>query len=294
MEKQEWVLLIDPFKNLVDVYRLLLETEKYLVETARSIEEAFQKVNLRRYGIVITEYFPELRESQSLIIWLKDNSPETYLLMVTYREIDDKTYEQLFNLGVGDIIFKPYSPEKILTHIKKGLRYRDLVLRNQKLEKQVIFDYFALTLPKDIFNQYFFHKRLRQELKRAKRHRHPLSLLTLRMPAKEKLGELFEFFYEELATILLKFTREEDVVGRGNGDMEVLLPETDKDGSQVVLRRLSHLIQNHQVFRDNAILAPAIKELNFAAFTYPDNFAEAEFLKKLVEEIEKTTLKPES
>ncbi len=289
MEKQEWILLVDPFKNLVDVYRLLLETEKYLVETAKSIEEAFQKVNLRRFGIVITEYFPELKDSENLIIWLKDHSPETYLIMVTYREIDDNTYEQLFNLGVGDIIFKPYSPEKILTHIRKGLRYRDLVLKNQKLEKQVIFDYFALTLPKEVFNQYFFHKRLRQELKRAKRHRHPLSLLSLQMPAKEKLGELFDFFYEELAKILLKFTREEDIVGRGNGNVEVLLPETDKDGSQVVLRRLSHLIQNHQVFRDNEILAPAVKELNFEAFTYPDNFAEAKFLRDLVAEIEKTT-----
>lgn len=292
MEKQEWVLLIDPFKNLVDVYRLLLETEKYLVETARSIEEAFQKVNLRRYGIVITEFFPELRDSENFIIWLKDNSPETYLLMVTYREIDDKIYEQLFALGIGDIIFKPYSPEKILSHIKKGLRYRDLVLKNQKLEKQVIFDYFALSLPKEIFNQKFFHKRLRQELKRAKRHNHPLSLLTLRIPAREKLGELFEFFYEELANILLKFTREEDVLGRGNGNVEVLLPETGKDGSQVVSQRLSHLIQNHQAFLKNTILAPLLKEISFQAFTYPDNFAKAEFLKNLVEEIERTTPTP--
>ncbi|MGQ9696242.1 MAG: response regulator [Thermodesulfobacteriota bacterium] len=289
MNKQEWVLLIDPFKNLVDVYRLLLETEKYLVETAKSMAEAFQKVNLRRYGVVITEYFPELRDSENLIMWLKDNSPETYLLMVTYREIDDMTYEQLFNLGVGDIIFKPYSPEKILTHIKKGLRHRDLVLRNQKLEKQVIFDYFAWTMPKDIFNEYFFHKRVRQELKRAKRHRHPLSLLKLQIPAREKLGELFDFFYEELAKVLLKFTREEDIVGRGNGDMEVLLPETDKEGSQVVMHRLSNLIQNHQAFKENFLLAPVIQELSFQAFTYPENYEGISFLKDLVEEIEKSS-----
>jgi diguanylate cyclase (GGDEF)-like protein len=289
MKNQERVLLLDPFKNLVDVYRLLLESEKYFVETARSIEEAFQKVKAARYAVVITEFFPEVKDSESLLVYLKNNTPETYLLIVTYREIDDKAYEQLFELGVGDIIFKPYSPEKILTHIKKGLRYRDLILRNQKLEKQIIFDYFALQMPKNIFNQQFFYKRLRQELKRAKRHKHPLSLLALQMPPKEKIGDFFEFFYEELAQILLKFTREEDIVGRGNGDVEVLLPETDKNGCLVVLQRLSNLIQTHQAFIENAHLNQTLKDLSFQAATYPDNFENIEILKNLVEEIEKTT-----
>lgn len=292
MKNQEWVLLIDPFKNLVDVYRLLLESEKYFVETARSVEEAFQNVKARRYAVVITEFFPELRDSRSLINWLKNNSPETYLLIVTYREIDDLTYEELFEMGVGDIIFKPYSPERILINIKKGLRFRELILRNQSLEKQVIFDYFALQMPKDIFNQFFFRRRLRQELKRAKRHQHPLSLLMLRMPSREKIGELFDFFYDEVAKIILKFTREEDIVGRGNGDVEVLLPETDKNGSQVVLQRLAMLTQNHQAFLENAVLCPIVKEISFQTFTYPDNFENVGFLKNLVEEIEKTTPSP--
>lgn len=174
-------------------------------------------------------------------------------------------------------------------HIKKGLKYRELVLKNQKLEKQVIFDYFVQQMPKEILNQFFFRKRLRQELKRAKRHRHPLSLLMLQIPLREKIGELFDFFYDELAKILLKFTREEDIIGRGNGDVEVLLPETDKDGSKVVLQRLSGLIQTHQAFCSHDILGPIVQGLSFQAFTYPENFEKATFLKDLIDEIERTS-----
>lgn len=118
MKSEEWVLLIDPFKNLIDVYRLLLETERYYVEAAQSVEEAFEKVRTRRYAVVITEFFPEIKDSLRLIQWLKNNSPETYLLMVTYREIDDKAYEELFDFGVG-ILFLNHIPQKKFWCISK-------------------------------------------------------------------------------------------------------------------------------------------------------------------------------
>jgi len=30
----DWILLLDPFKNLLNAYRMILEEEKYSVETA--------------------------------------------------------------------------------------------------------------------------------------------------------------------------------------------------------------------------------------------------------------------
>jgi len=70
-----------------------------------------------------------------MIQWVKKINPETYIIMVTNAIIDEKTYEKLFTIGVDDFILKPYSPDKILVHIKKGLKQRDLIFKLQRLEK---------------------------------------------------------------------------------------------------------------------------------------------------------------
>jgi DNA-binding response OmpR family regulator len=281
MDTQDWILLIDPFKNLVDMYQILLETEKFFVETAKDLEEAFHRLSNRQYSVVITEYFSEVEDSCRIIPFLKNNAPATYILMVTYKNIDDQTYGSLFDLGLDDLIIKPCSPEKILVHIQKGLRQREWVLQKQELERQIILDPIARRIQKYIFSQSYFKRCLRQELKRAKRHHNLLSLLLLQIPPRDRMGDHFELFFAELAKILRGYIREEDVVGRENGNLGILLPETDRVGSRVVLQRLFNLIQSDRV------LEPITKNLSFQSFTYPTEFEVPQSLKKVLEEIDK-------
>lgn len=281
MDIQDWILLIDPFKNLVDMYQILLETEKFFVETAKDLEEAFHRLSNRQYSVVITEYFSEVEDSCRIIPFLKNNAPATYILMVTYKNIDDQTYGSLFDLGLDDLIIKPCSPEKILVHIQKGLRQREWVLQKQELERQIILDPIARRIQKYIFSQSYFKRCLRQELKRAKRHHNLLSLLLLQIPPRDRMGDHFELFFAELAKILRGYIREEDVVGRENGNLGILLPETDRVGSRVVLQRLFNLIQSDRV------LEPITKNLSFQSFTYPTEFEVPQSLKKVLEEIDK-------
>jgi PleD family two-component response regulator len=294
MNRQDWILLIDPFKNLVDVYRMILETEKFFVDTAKNVEEASQQLAQKQYSIVITEYFPEIADFARLIPWVKKNNPETFILMVTYKEIDNQTYGNLFDLGVDDLILKPYPLEKILVHIRKGLRHRAIILKNQQLEKQIMSDPIVGQMPKYIFNKVYFRQCLRLELKRAKRHQHPLSLLLFPIPARENIGGQFEHFYAELLKILREHIREEDMVGRENGNLGILLPETDQAGSKVVLQRLVDLIRKNRTFQSNKALGPIVQNLSFQTFTYPHDSGFPIFLKSVVEEIEKETppLKP--
>jgi len=283
MNTQDSILLIDPFKNLVDVYRMILETEKFSVDSARNIDEASQRLSDRQYSIIITEYFPAIENSDQIIPRVKKNTPETYILMVTNKDIDIQNYANLFDSGVDDIILKPYPPEKVLVHIRKGLRQRELILRSQRLEEEIALDPISGQIKKNIFNRVYFRQCLRQELKRAKRHHHPLSLLLLPIPPRETIGDHYEFFYGEVAKILREYTREEDMVGRENGNLGILLPETDQSGSKVVLQRLADLIQSDKA------LGPMIKNLSFQSFTYPRDFGFPMFLKHVLEEIEKET-----
>ncbi len=276
---KHWILLIDPFKNLLNAYRIILEEEKYLVEMALNLEDACDLLKKRQHSIIITEYIPPFETMDGIIKWVKKIAPETYIIIITNAIIDEKTYEKLFTIGVDDFILKPYAPDKILVHIKKGLKQRDLIFRLQNLERLSFLEPFAQEIQELIFNAVFFKRCLRQELKRAKRHNHPFSLLLLQLPTKEKIGDRFDSFYMELVKIIKRDTREEDMVGKNDGELGIILPETDQPGSQALVQRLLNLIDTHPSFKSDDVLKPYLQTLSFQSFTYPDQFAIPESLK---------------
>ena len=280
-----WILLLDPFKNLLNAYRIILEEEKYLVETALSLKDAYELLKERQYSVIITEYIPPFETTDDMIQWVKKKAPETYIIIVTNAIVDEKTYEKLFTLGVDDFILKPYSAEKILVHIKKGLKQRDLILKFRELERLTLLEPISERIQGFIFTTVFFKRCLRQEIKRAKRHHHPFSMLLIQMPAKEEIGDRFESFYMELVKIVRKYTREEDMVGRNNGGIGVILPETDQKGSQVLIQRLSNLINNHPSFKSDNVLKTYAKNLFFQSFTYPNQFVLPESLSPVLKDV---------
>jgi GGDEF domain-containing protein len=101
------------------------------------------------------------------------------------------------------------------------------------------------------------------------------------------MGERFEFFCQELAKLVRTYTREEDMVGRENGNFGILLPETDQAGSQALLKRLTRLIQDEQSFQFDETMRPYSETLSFQTFTYPEEFLIPESLMSVLEEINK-------
>ena len=281
------ILLVDPSQNVLNIYRMILQEEKYSVETATNVNEAFHRLSLRQYSVLITEYLYPLEDTCRMIQWLKHGSPETYILMVTDADIDETTYETLFDIGLDDLILKPSPAEKILVHVKKGIRQRDIILEKQEVERQTLLDRVGQQTQQPIFNSAYFRKCLRQEIKRARRHKHPLSLLLLRIPPEEMLGDRLENFCVELAKLLRTHTREEDLVGRENGNFGILLPETDQVGSGAVVKRLSQLIQTHPAFDSDDFLRTVAEALSFQTFTYPERFIVPPSLRAVLEEVDR-------
>jgi len=281
------ILLIDPFKNLLNAYRMILEEEKYLVETAFNLKDAYQLLIKRHYSVIITEYIPPFETTDHMIQWVKKNTPEVYIIIVTNATVDEKTYEKLFAIGVDDFILKPYSPKRVLVHVKKGLKQRDLIINLKDLERLHLLEPITQEVQGFIFNALFFKKCLRQEIKKAKRHHHSFSLLLIQIPPKEKIGDQFDGFYMELLKIVKRYTREEDMVGRNNGEIGIILPETDQIGSRALIQRLSNLIYNHPSFKLDNILRMQTQNLFIQSFTYPNQFVLPESLSPVLEEINK-------
>lgn len=285
MMTDHWILLIDPFRNLLNAYRMILEEEKYRVDMTINLKEAYEYFRKKQYSVIITEYIPPFEATGHLIQWVKKSSPEINILIVTNATMDEKTYEKLFMIGVDDIILKPYSPEKILVHIRKGLKRRDLILKTRELEKLALLEPITAKIQDLIFNSLFLKRCLRQEIKKANRHHHPFSLLLIQLPERNEIGDLYESFYEELAKIVKKHTREEDMVGKSNGEIGILLPQTDQNGSQALILRLSNLIKDYSVFKSDHVMKMFVQNLFFQSFTYPNQFELPQTLSPILEEI---------
>lgn len=281
------ILLIDPFKNLVNAYHILLEGEGFSVETALNLNDAYSLANKREYAVIIMEYVSPFETTEEIIDRVKKVFPETYILMVTNATIDEKTYERLFTIGVDDFILKPYSPDKILVHLKKGLKQRDLILQLQEFKRLSLLDPITEEINAPIFNRNFFKKWIRQELKKARRHPHPFSLLVITTPPedKERLGDCFDRFYLELIMMIRRSSREEDVVCKNNGEIGLILPETDQKGSEALMQRLSNLVRTHAPFKSDEVLISYIQTISFQSYTFPNQFEIPEFLKKIVNEV---------
>jgi PleD family two-component response regulator len=266
------ILIVDPIKNLLDIYRMFLEEERYGVETASNLEHAFQKLSLHHYAVLISEYLPPFEETFHMLHEVKEHSPETYIILVTNAIVDEKTYEGLFDAGIDDLILKPYSPNKILVHVKKGFRNREVIIEKRKLEGESLVDPMARQVELPVYNLTHFQKCLRQELKKAKRHGHSLSLVLMEVPGEAITRNQPEGLTVDLLRILRNNTREEDVVGRGNGGFGLLLPETDEAGSRALVKRLICLIQNHTPFQIEESLKSMANLVSFQTFTYPEKF----------------------
>jgi len=287
----ERILLVDPFKNLLHAYRMILEEEGFLVQTASNLAKAAELFRKNRYAVIITEYIPPIEAVEDMVRWIKKDSPETYTIIVTNTLVDENTYERLFAAGVDDFILKPYSPEKILVHITKGLRHKDLIRKIHELESLALLEPVTEKIQGLIFKPVFFRRCLRQEIKKARRHHRSFSLLLMQMPSKEEVGDRFDGLYTGLLRILKRHTREEDMVGKNDTEIGIILPETDEIGSKALIQRLLELIHAHPEFKSDNFLTAHIETLSFRSFTYPHQFAVPEHLRTVLEELEKEHLR---
>ncbi len=273
------ILLIDPFKNLVNAYQIILREEGYSVESALNLEEANSHLIEKKFSVIILEYLYPYKDTEEFIRKIKHNSPETYIIMIANALIDGETYERLFNTGLDEFILKPYPPDKILVHIKKGLKQRELILQLDGLKRLNLVDPISDKLNRIIFNRNFFATSLKKELKRSKRHNHPFSIILIKISTEGVEKDQLNEFNKEFLDLIRKNTREEDVVSKNNGEVGLLLPETNRIGCQALQRRLEGLINEYPLFQPDKALGSIIKSLSFQSITFPDQSDTLESLK---------------
>ncbi len=134
---RETILILDRELNTQWTLKTLLESEKYIVLAVDTIERALQ--NFREFEVsgLITEYRMDHFLTHEIIRELKKDFPELYVMMVTHENLEEREYRKMMRSGIDDFFLKPISGEKILIHLKKGLRQRKVLLQKKRLEQKL-------------------------------------------------------------------------------------------------------------------------------------------------------------
>ena len=134
---KETILLLNPEIHVQQSIKALLEMEKYIVITVNSVNRAKQNFKEFEISALITDYWVDHDCTVDHIRELKGSFPELYVMMLTNKDLEDREYRKIMDAGIDDLFLKPFSNEKILLHLKKGLKQRKIFLQKRRFEKEL-------------------------------------------------------------------------------------------------------------------------------------------------------------
>jgi DNA-binding response OmpR family regulator len=134
---KETILILDKEYHTQWTLRTILESEKYIVLSVDTIERALQNFQEFEVSCLITEYRIDRTHAPEIIRELKKSFPELYVMMLTHENLEEKEYGEIMSSGIDDLFLKPISSQKILIHLKKGLRQRKILLQKKYLEQRL-------------------------------------------------------------------------------------------------------------------------------------------------------------
>ena len=134
---KERILILDNEKYIQWTLRKSLEAEEYSILSSDSIARVTSIFSEHEVACLITEYWINHFCTLEMVQELKKRFPEIYVMMLTSKELSEQKYKEILNAGVDDLFQKPFTPEKILLHLRKGLKQRSIFLQKRQLEQKL-------------------------------------------------------------------------------------------------------------------------------------------------------------
>ncbi|HDH88432.1 MAG: diguanylate cyclase [Deltaproteobacteria bacterium] len=224
---KEHLLVVDDEIEVAKVVTELLSSLGFNVDSENSGKKALQKIKNGKYTFLITDInMPEFNGIELIKNVREEKIDISIIAMTGYDK--DYAYMDVINAGANDFISKPFKIDEIEAKISRILiekRIRD------ELAKLSITD--NLT---GLFNQRHFHNKLKEEVNRANRQNHPLSLILLDLDNFKKYNDTYghlagDRILAQAGKIILSNIRENvDTAFRYGGDeFAIILVEADKE-----------------------------------------------------------------
>jgi DNA-binding NtrC family response regulator len=121
------ILILEEDRHLQWIWKTFLESKGFSPFISDKAEKALEIASKREISVFITEYWINHSNTLETIRQLKALLPQSYVLLNTYRVIDENEYQRIKEVGVDDLFEKPFSFEKMVDYLKKGFQKNHLV-----------------------------------------------------------------------------------------------------------------------------------------------------------------------
>ena len=135
------ILLVDDEEIILQTLSRFLEKQGYDVAVAKSGEEAYQKLQISRFNLVLSDLAMDGMSGIDLLKKLGEIDSLTMFMLLTGHGDMDSAIEA-FRSGAFDFISKPCNNDELLLRIKRCLESQELKSRLKERTKtlEVIFD----------------------------------------------------------------------------------------------------------------------------------------------------------
>ncbi|OHE57040.1 MAG: hypothetical protein A2Z47_11410 [Thermodesulfovibrio sp. RBG_19FT_COMBO_42_12] len=165
---KELILILDNDSKLRESLKISLDRLKFAADTAQDVNNAFLMLGKKEYTILIFN----IEEPSQCIDFINKVRNEFDVDIIVMKDLSNKSnYVEIIDSGASDFIKKPFNMDELEAKIRRIITERK---RKNELNRLSITD--SLT---ELYNQRHFYARLSEEVIRAERQRHPLSLILL-------------------------------------------------------------------------------------------------------------------
>lgn len=133
---EQKILVVEDDKSQREIIGTILEMSRYKVDLAENGLQAWDKIQNQNYKLVLTDInMPEL-DGMSLLKRIRENYPSLAVVVITaYGSISSAV--DAMKEGAIDYLEKPFTKDKLILSIQKGLRTTELQEENAYLHKQL-------------------------------------------------------------------------------------------------------------------------------------------------------------
>ena len=167
---KEHVLVVDDDQRVCQVLKELLGALYYPTASASGVEEALKMMKENEYSFLLADMRMPGINGMELIRRSRENFPNVSVIAMT-GYADEYKYVDFINAGANDFVKKPIDIAELEAKMVRCIGERDL---RKELNRLSITD--SLT---SLFNQRQFYTRLREEIVRSTRQKHPLALILI-------------------------------------------------------------------------------------------------------------------
>lgn len=248
---KESILIID---DSLDDRRLIkhhLNREGYQLSEAKNGKEALEKVASEKPDLILLDIVMPGMDGFEVCKKIRENPKlkALYIIMLTAEARENDHKVSGLDGGADHYMLKPFDADELKARIRTGLR-------TAAEKKGAIID--PLT---QLYNRFFFNTLLEQEVARARRFNHSLSLIMLDLDFFKKVNDTFGHYagdtvLTELAEILQQHSRETDLPIRWGGEEFVLLlPETDIGGAARLAEKIRVAVKDYRFTEAGSLTA---------------------------------------